>query len=88
MADGKVLGCGCIDWLGKYVIGDCRSNTLIEIWRSPRAIAFRNAFMRGKLPSICKECGLYLLLNCMKNKKFLHYKLTDGLYYLKSKEET
>lgn len=84
MADGKVLGCGCIDWLEKYVIGNCRTNTLLEVWRSPKAVKFRNAFASGKIPSICKECGLYTSVNCMRDKKYLNYKPEDGLYYLKT----
>ena len=83
MADGKVVGCGCIDWLEKYIIGDCRKKTLIEIWRSPKAVAFRNAFAAGRIPSICIECGLYAPVYSMRNRKFLNYKPTDGLYYLK-----
>lgn len=82
MADGKVVGCGCIDWLGKYIIGDCRKNSLEEIWRSPEAVKFRTAFEKGKLPSICHECGLYSPITNMKNKKFLNYTPTNGLFYL------
>ena len=44
-ANGKAVGCGCIDWLEKYVIGDTNKNTLKEIWTSPKAIKFRNAFL-------------------------------------------
>lgn len=83
MADGKVVGCGCIDWLGKYIIGDCRKNTLEEIWRSPEAVEFRTAFEKGKVPSICHECGLYSPMTNMKNKRLLKYKLSSGLFYLK-----
>lgn len=84
-ANGKVLGCPCIDWLEKYPIGDCKKNTLVEIWKSERAARFRNAFERGKLPPICEECGLYLPMNvCLKSKKLLRYQSINGLYYLKS----
>lgn len=83
MADGKVVGCGCIDWLGKYVIGDCRKNTLKEIWWSEDAVKFRNAFEIGSLPTICKECGLYAPLdNSYMNKKFLNYRPSHGLSYI------
>lgn len=82
-ATGKVVGCGCIDWLEKYIIGDVRKNTLKEIWRGTKAIKFRNAFVRGKLPSICKECALYRPIDeCMKDIGLLCYKPQDGLYYL------
>lgn len=82
-ADGKVVGCGCIDWLEKYVIGDCRKESLEEIWRGIKALKFRYAFQRGKLPSICKECGLYAPIDkCMKKVSLLTYKSSDGVYYL------
>lgn len=81
-ANGKVIGCGCIDWLEKYVIGDVHKNTLKEIWRSTKAKKFRNAFCRGKIPTICRECGLYVSVHdCFEKKKLLGYKSTDGLYY-------
>lgn len=82
MANGEVVGCGCIDWLGKYVIGDCKKSTLVEIWRGYRAVSFRNAFKKGMLPSICKECNAYVPIYYMKDKIFLKYKPKDGLYYL------
>lgn len=83
-ANGRAIGCGCVDWREKYVIGDCRKNTLEEIWRGGRAVKFRNAFKRRtKLPSICRECGLYSPMDeCMKDRRLLTYKPMDGLYYL------
>lgn len=82
MANGKVVGCGCIDWLSKYVIGDCNKNTLEEIWRGNKANKFKNAFKNGKIPSICKECAAYVPLDTLKSQKYMKYKPTDGLYYL------
>lgn len=80
---GKVVGCGCIDWLEKYIIGDCNKNTLKEIWKSKRAHDFRFAFSKGKLPTICRECGLYVCKeDVLKNIKYLGYTSNKGLYYL------
>ena len=80
---GKVVGCGCIDWLEQYVIGDCNKNTLKEIWKSRRAYEFRHAFSRGKIPNICKECGLYVSReDILKNSKYLGYTSDKGIYYL------
>lgn len=87
-ANGKALGCACIDWLEKYPIGDCKKSTLREIWISDKAVKFRNAFERGKLPPICKECGLYLPVNtCLKSKKLLWYQSINGLYFLQTREK-
>lgn len=81
-ANGKVIGCGCIDWLEKYVIGNTNTNTLKEIWQSTKAQKFRNAFLRGKIPTICKECGLYASTQeAWGHAEMLGYKPMDGLYY-------
>lgn len=80
-ANGKVVG--CIDWLESYVVGDCRENTLCEIWRGDKAIEFRNVFKKGKLPSICEECGLYCPIDsAMKAVSLFKYKLSDRPYYI------
>lgn len=82
-ADGKVVGCGCIDWLEKYIVGDCRKHTLKEIWGSRRSRKFRDAFQRGRLPSICRECGLYSSMDkSLKDARLLDYRPSDGLWYL------
>lgn len=81
-ADGKVVGCGCIDWLEKYVLGDCKKQRLDVIWNSRRARQFRNAFQHGKLPSICKECGLYISMHdAFAQEQLVRYKPMDGVYY-------
>lgn len=88
-ANGKVVGCGCIDWLEKYIIGDVHKDTLKEIWKSAKAKKFRNAFFRGRIPTICKECGLYVSLReCTERKELLGYRSKDGLYYCVGKRET
>ena len=81
-ANGKVVGCGCIDWLEKYVIGDCRKERLDLIWRSRKARRFRNAFRRGELPGICRKCGLYISETAaFAKKELIDYKPMDGVYY-------
>lgn len=81
-ASGKVVGCGCIDWLDKYVIGDCKRQNLKDIWKSHKAYRFRNVFRLKKLPSICRECGLYIsVTDAFARERLLHYKPLDGLYY-------
>lgn len=80
-ANGKVVGCGCIDWLEKYCIGDVNTNTLKEIWSSSDALRFRHAFQDGSIPSICEECGLYCPVTYWKKRRLLRYRPKDGLYY-------
>lgn len=81
-ADGKVLGCGCIDWYEKYIIGDVNVQTLDEIWHSDRCASFQNAFSSKKaIPSICQDCNLYAELK-FNEKRWLKYTPSYGCYYL------
>lgn len=85
-ADGNVVGCGCIDWLEKYILGNCKRQRLDVIWNSFEACQFRNAFQSGELPSICKECGLYISMSdAFAQERLVHYKPMDGVYYNVSK---
>ena len=81
--NGNVVGCGCIDWLESNVIGNINESSLLDIWLSDKARAFRNAFSNrnGKLPQICKECGLYTPITCFKRAALRDYESKDGLYY-------
>ena len=82
-ANGNVVGCGCIDWLESNVIGNINESSLLDIWLSDKARAFRNAFSNrnGELPQICKECGLYTPITCFKRAALRDYESKDGLYY-------
>ncbi|MBQ9361064.1 MAG: SPASM domain-containing protein [Lachnospiraceae bacterium] len=80
-SDGRAVGCGCIDWLSSYVIGDTSKQTLDEIWNSNKAREFRNAFTNGILPKICSECALYTPVSVLRNIKLRDYTSMDGLYY-------
>ncbi len=81
-ADGTVVGCGCIDWLGKYVIGDTYKDSLKDIWQSKIANDFRHCFSNGlgNLPSICQECALYSPYD-FYNRKYKDYNSMQGVRY-------
>lgn len=81
--NGNVVGCGCIDWLEANVIGNINDNSLLDIWKSDKAVSFRTAFSKrdGDLPQICKECGLYTPITCFSRMELKKYKSMDGLYY-------
>ncbi|AQR97003.1 SPASM domain-containing protein [Clostridium saccharoperbutylacetonicum] len=80
--DGKSVGCGCIDWESKHIIGDCNEQSLKEIWKSKKAMDFRNAFQSNNIPNICVECALYESSKLvLSNKNLKNYKVTDGIYY-------
>ena len=81
MPNGNVVGCGCIDWLQQYVIGNTYINTITEIWTSKKAKEFRHSFSnRKELPSICYECALYS--PCVfRDKRYITYHSSKGLWY-------
>ena len=81
--NGNVVGCGCIDWLESNIIGNINDNSLLDIWLSDKAKAFRTVFSNrdGDLPQICKECGLYTPITCFEKTLLKNYDSKDGLYY-------
>lgn len=81
-SEGCVIGCGCIDWNSKYIIGNCNSDTLYKIWQSAPAKEFRHGFSLKNIPDICRKCGLYTSnVEAYSQKKLKDYKVTDGVYY-------
>jgi radical SAM protein with 4Fe4S-binding SPASM domain len=79
---GKVIGCGCIDWNNKYIVGDLNNNTIYEIWNSDNYKRFRNSFIQKDIPEICNECALYTSIKTAYSRKALaKYKVTDGIYW-------
>lgn len=80
--DGKVVGCGCIDWEAKHIVGDINEQTISQIWNNKLCKKFRFGFSTKNIPDLCKECALYLQKDfCFSNPILKKYKLTDGLYY-------
>lgn len=81
-ADGIVVGCGCVDWERRHVIGDAARQSLNEIWTSVAAGEFRTCFSRGKVPGLCSDCSLYSERDVAFSQVALAtYTPQDGLYY-------
>ncbi|MGB0681883.1 MAG: radical SAM/SPASM domain-containing protein [Magnetovibrionaceae bacterium] len=59
LADGRVLGCMCMDWREASVIGDISKQGMVDIWKSDEARAFRDSFERAEVHEICKGCSYY-----------------------------
>lgn len=80
--DGRVIGCGCIDWGARHVIGDMREQGIAEIWQGEAARNFRLSFSRGDIKDICLDCSLYAPRDrVFSNPRLVRYRVTDGLYY-------
>jgi len=56
-AKGQGLMC-CVDWYGKYVVGDCHTQSIKEIWKSRKIEYGRECIERLEHHKIssCKEC--------------------------------
>lgn len=80
--DGKVVGCGCVDWNAKHVIGDLKSESIQEVWQGAAAQDFRRGFSRGKIPELCVECDFYSRVDhAFSRPELENYKPTDSFYY-------
>jgi radical SAM protein with 4Fe4S-binding SPASM domain len=56
MANGDVVPC-CIDIVGEQVLGNILSQTIFDIWKSPKSRAFRTAMVKGAPIGICRRCS-------------------------------
>lgn len=81
-ADGTVVGCGCVDWAARHIIGDMRHQTIKEIWTGPQAQEFRTSFSRQTIPELCRDCSLYTNIERAFGRfGLLNYKPRDGDYH-------
>ncbi|HXG88057.1 MAG TPA: radical SAM protein [Vicinamibacterales bacterium] len=56
LCDGRIV-CGCADPYGKRVLGDFRTTSMTDIWRSPVATELREDLNTGGAP-FCGDCPL------------------------------
>ncbi|MBN1493242.1 MAG: radical SAM protein [Candidatus Omnitrophica bacterium] len=56
-SQGQALMC-CVDWDAKYAIGNCRDNTIVELWNNERVGYARECIKRLEHEKIasCREC--------------------------------
>lgn len=58
-SSGLVTACGCMDSEIVLEVGDCRKQTLSEIWQNETWKHLRDSFGTEDIPDICKKCSLY-----------------------------
>lgn len=81
-SNGNVVGCGCIDWLEKNIIGNCKDSSLYDIWMGEKHKMFQTGFSRRSIPEICRNCGLYTNVDeCFSKPNLLEYDSMKGPYY-------
>lgn len=80
--DGSVVGCGCVDWEARHIIGDMNHKTISEIWSGQHAIEFRTSFSRQRIPALCRDCALYSdIEHAFGRIGLINYKPRDGCYH-------
>ena len=57
--DGRVVPC-CIDFVGEYLLGDVRKESLLEIWNGDKLVELRKKIIgrRYKEVNLCKGCDV------------------------------
>lgn len=58
--DGRVVPC-CMDYSEKYILGDLHSQSILEIWNSPRIKYLRQLHISGEIKAsdLCRNCSGY-----------------------------
>lgn len=80
--DGSVVGCGCVDWEARHVIGDLKRQTIKEIWSGRQNEEFRTSFSRQKIPDLCRDCSLYTNIeHAFGRIGLINYTPQDGCYH-------
>ena len=80
--DGSVVGCGCVDWGARHIIGDMNRQTINKIWSGKPAKGFRTSFSRQEIPALCMDCPLYVdIEKAFGRIGLLNYKPKDGCYH-------
>jgi len=59
LVDGKVVPC-CVDYDGKYVVGDLKTDSLKSVWNGGKMNKLRKALLEGRKGDIelCSKCTL------------------------------
>ncbi len=59
LADGRALGCMCMDWQEQSVIGNVNDSSLAEVWTGEAARRFRFSFPEAAIHPLCRHCSYY-----------------------------
>jgi radical SAM protein with 4Fe4S-binding SPASM domain len=80
--DGAVVGCGCVDWEARHIIGNIDRQTINEIWSGIPAKEFRTSFSRQEIPALCRDCSLYgNIEHAFGRIGLINYKPRYGCYH-------
>ena len=56
--NGQVVGC-CADLNAKFILGDLRKQSILEVWNSDALLQMRKDLIEGRYESVplCRECS-------------------------------
>lgn len=69
--DGRMGLCGCRDLnaSSELVVGDIKTDRIIDIWQSKKVKELRKIFYQNKSPEICQRCTNYINLDLYRSRK-------------------
>lgn len=70
-SDGKVGLCSCRDYNAdsEVILGDIKTEKLIDIWHNKKFKDIRENFKKGIFPEICEKCTHYVNLDFYRTRK-------------------
>ena len=81
MVDGKVVPC-CVDYDGKYIVGDLKTDSLKSVWNGGKMIKLRKALLEGRKGDIelCSKCTLGPeVKGILRNRLYLLYRTNSSI---------
>lgn len=82
--NGDVTICGCRDLEGELVLGNIMEKDLISLWQGDKMRRFREEFLQGKIPDVCRDCLHYNNLKTIRTLSFRRLGKENYRSYLKS----
>ncbi|MBU1147837.1 MAG: radical SAM protein [Candidatus Omnitrophica bacterium] len=72
LANGDAGICWCTDLEASLIIGNVYKDSLDDIWRGEKLRSMRQNWLKGDMPSICRNCHIYTpvsaFLSCNREK--------------------
>ncbi|MBC7905491.1 MAG: radical SAM protein [Rhodospirillaceae bacterium] len=63
LADGNVGACICTDLESEIKIGNLAEQSLEEIWKGEKLARYRQDWLKGDLPQVCRTCTRYMAVD-------------------------
>ena len=78
--DGRITACGCADAEGRGLqLGRVDQDSLADVWSAGKRTALLDAFEKGTLPDLCRNCSAYQPDNVFATPAFKEVRPADPL---------